>query len=608
MADLPASVTPGEASPDPSPQDVIQRAWGLLEQRQPPSEAAALVAHIGTGHPLFPQAQHVRGVCALRQGHGEQAKALLVDAIRQGDSSTNVWLNLTATATMIGLPDDIVSMILDLMKRIAPHQLAAFAVQVLRAAGFGTKERSARKDAAFLKIALPVLSILLDRREMDGAMAAESVLYEGYVKSTETEAHFAFCMERIAPLFSRASHAWRDELPALPQPSLEAPYKVGFFIHNASMLAHIEVLLNTLKGYRMLDEQPFEPTVYCFGGKSPPMEQALAALGVRLVMLNELFPETQRSPWQRVLRFRELIAQEGVQEVVWVSLVTMLPLVFGLRVAPVQTWFAMKYRNFSNEDIDGYVSGSALTRFGLIGGRRWRTAMLGVDDWYDPAVEAQAAQLRAALGDGVVVMTLARTEKMQDSAYLQALAAILVAHPEAIFLWAGREEDPKVAAAFKAAGVLERTRFIGWVNTRLYAQVADVFLDTFPFPCGFTLFQAMAAGKPVVIYDSAEAAQTGLWNFIKPLVEDGEGTAEERAELRTFIGDDADPLIALARSPEDYVAHAGRLIGDADARARAGEASRRFMARYFSDPRVMGSSLADHFMDLIAERRAGQSA
>ena len=588
--------------------DAVQAAWEALRRPEPPQTVAASIAHIGPDHPHFAAAQHLRGFLAIQNGACGEALALLTDAVRRGHQTRAAWLHLARAASALDWPDECLSLLLDLLNRVTDAQLGPFALDLVRITGFVNKERSRSKDVMFETLLVPFLAEMLRRRDMDHALKLESLIYECYVKPTETEAHFAWCMERIAPLFTRAAHGWRDELPALPQPSLEAPYKVGFFIHNASTLAHIEVLLNTLKGYRMLDEQPFEPTVYCFGGKSPPMEQALAALGVRLVMLNERFPETQCSNWQRLLRFRELISQEGVQEVVWVSLVTMLPLAFGLRIAPVQTWFAMKYRNFSNEDIDGYVSGSALSRFGLIGGRRWRTAMLGVDDWYDPTAEAQAAQLRAALGDWVVVMTLARTEKMQDPAYLQALAAILVAHPEAIFLWAGREEDPKVVAAFKAAGVLDRTRFIGWVDTRLYAQVADVFLDTFPFPCGFTLFQAMAAGKPVLIYDSPEAAQTGLWNFIKPLLEDGEGTAEERAELRTFIGDDADPLIAVARSPEDYVTRAGQLIGDVEARARAGAAARRFMARYFSDPRVMGSSLADHFVDLIEERRARQSA
>ena len=114
----------------------------------------------------------------------------------------------------------------------------------------------------------------------------------------------------------------------------------------------------------------------------------------------------------------------------------------------------------------------------------------------------------------------------------------------------------------------------------------------------------MAAGKPAVVCDTPEAAQTGLWAFLKPVVEDGEGTPEERAELLSFIGDPDDPLIAVARAPQDYVRLAERLIADPAARAVAGDAARRFIARYFSDPRMLGDSIGRHLVELIEERRS----
>lgn len=585
------------------PGERLQEAVARLEQKRPTADVLALIEDVAPGQPGFGQAQYLRGLCAIHDGQPERAKSLLIDAIQNGEQTVRAWVAVARTARDLDLPDDLLARLRNVLSRASAQQFGPFAAQVMGALGFTGQEISSRKDRLFTELLIPTLSKLLERREMDSAIALESFIYTHYVKPTETEAHFAYCMERIAPLFTAAAHAWRAELPALPQPALTAPYRIGFFLHNASTLAHIEVLLNTLKGYRMLDEQPFEPVVYCLGGKSAAMERAMADLGVRLVMLNERFPETQRSVWQRLLRFRELLSAEGIQELVWVSLVTMLPLAFGLRIAPVQTWLAMKYRNFSNEDIDGYLTGSALTRFGSMAGRRWRMGMLGVDDWYDASLEPRAAEIRAELGDRTVAMTLARTEKMQDPAYLAAMVEILRAHPQVVFLWAGREESLAVVEAFRAGGVLNQTRFIGWVNTRLYAQVADVFLDTFPFPCGFTLYQAMAAGKPVVVRDTPEAEQTGLWAFLKPLVEDGEGAPEERAEVLSFVGDERAPLIAIARSPQDYVRHAGRLIEDAEARAAAGEAARRFIARYFSDPRVLGESVGRHLVELIEERR-----
>lgn len=587
----------------PSAEDALARAWTLLREQRPPAEALALVPDIQSGEPHFGRAQHLRGLCALRLGDPTEARGLLVDAMRHGELTGGLVLSLAEAVAGSGPTDEALQAMLAALGRLDPKQMFPFMQQLTRALGLAKTQPAAGRDAIFEKLLLPLLAQLLARRDMDNALRLEILIFEDYVKATETEAHFGAAMAKISPLFTEAGHAWRAELPPLPQPALTPPYRIGFFIHAASMLAHIEILLNTLKGYRRLDDQPFEPTVYCFSGKDTAMEAALAAIGVRLVMLNERFPEAIDSSWQRLLRLRELLSEEGVQELVWISRVTIMPLAFAMRIAPVQTWFAMKYRNFSHPDIDGYVSGSALTRYGTLSGRRWRMAMLGVDDWYDATVEARAADIRAQLGGAVVLMTLARTEKMRDPAYLGALVALLQAHPKAVFLWAGRDEDPLVVAAFREGGVLDRTRFIGWVNTRLFAQVADVFLDTFPFPCGFTLFQAMAAGKPVVIYDSPEAAQTGLWNFLKPLLEDGEGTAEERAELEGFVGDAANPLIPVARTPEEYARLAGRFIDDLEARAAGGRAARGFMERYFSDPRVMGSSLARHFVELIEDRR-----
>lgn len=582
----------------------VKQALTLLQQNQPPAEAMALLAQIGEADPDFAKAQHLRGVCAARSGDPKGAVALYIDAIGRGELTSSACLNLAQAAVTAGMPDEALATLLGVLTRLAPQQAGAFAFEILKALRFSDRVANPGKAAVFDKLFLPFLATVLARRQMDLAIQLESVAYEWYAKATETEAHFSAVMGRIEPLFTEAAHALRPTLPAVSPPPLEPPYRMGFFIHNATMLAHIEVLLNTLKGYRALDDQPFEPTVYCFSGKSLEMERALAGLGVRLVMLNERFPETAQSSWARLLSLREILAQDGVQELVWISLVTMMPLAFGLRMAPVQTWFAMKYRNFSQPDIDGYLTGSALTSYRTVAGRRFRMHQLGVDDWYDQTLSEQAAQIRAGLGDAVVLITMGRTEKMSDPAYLAAMVEILRANPQAVFLWAGREEASWVTDAFRAAGVLDRTRFIGWVNTRLYAQVGDIFLDTFPFPCGFTLFQSMAAGKPVVLYDSPEAAQTGLWNFIKPLVEATEGTPAERAELRALVGPDEAPLIATARGPDDYVRLASRLIRDAGLRAEAGRAAQAFMARYFSDPRMMGRSVSDHLVELIELKKA----
>lgn len=590
-------------------EEALKRAIAILsEHKVPAAEAARLLEGIDRKSPLHRQAMHVRGIVAFRQGNPEESVGMLVEAIRLGEFTTHALANLAKATAAAGYPQEPLDLFVDCIKRHSVDaQLPALTRLIADGLDFNQKAPLQKKKPVFEHFLVPLLEHACEKLKLDYAIAIERLVYHCFVKSEETEEHFAWCMKRISPPLERAGKRIRNTLPALPDISLSGPLRIGFFIDNATTLAHIEMLINTLKGYQRLDEQPFEPTVYCFDGRNEAMEQAFAGIGVRLVMLADRIPGTGSSHWQRLLGFRRILAEDGVQELVWVSLVIMMPLAFSIRIAPVQTWLAMKYRNYTLDSIDGYLTGSALSRFGHLAGRKWRMMMLGVDDWHDPSLAPQALKIRGEIKEPTVLMTLARTEKMLDDRFLSSITTVLRQHPETIFLWAGREEHSRVTAAFEAAGVRDRTRFIGWVDTRLYVQVADIFLDTYPFPCGVTLFQAMAAGKPVVLFDSPESAQTGLWNFIKPLTDGNEGTPGERAELAAFIGPAERPLLPVARSPSDYVAMASRLVTDIELRRDAGESARRMVAHYFSDPRRMGRSLASHLVELIEEKRTAHN-
>jgi predicted O-linked N-acetylglucosamine transferase (SPINDLY family) len=181
---------------------------------------------------------------------------------------------------------------------------------------------------------------------------------------------------------------------------------------------------------------------------------------------------------------------------------------------------------------------------------------------------------------------------------LSAVAAVLRTCPQAAFLWSGRERLTGIQSRLQALGVAERCYYIGWVDTKLYAQVMDVFLDSFPFPCAFTLYEAMAAGKPVVTYASPEAAETGLHGLLGPLLAGESGSLEEQAQARELFGDS---LYLCAGTPQAYVEMASRLVRDARLRRAAGEANRRFVAKFLSDRGRTARTLATHLVELIGE-------
>lgn len=65
-------------------------------------------------------------------------------------------------------------------------------------------------------------------------------------------------------------------------------------------------------------------------------------------------------------------------------------------------------------------------------------------------------------------------------------------------MFTGRSISKVLEKALIEHGVAEQAMFIGWVDTELYANLIDCFLETFPFGCGVTGMQALSHGTPVI--------------------------------------------------------------------------------------------------------------
>ena len=126
--------------------------------------------------------------------------------------------------------------------------------------------------------------------------------------------------------------------------------------------------------------------------------------------------------------------------------------------------------------------------------------MVSKKSWLEPIDAEDVRSLRQQFAGKVILGSLCRTEKMHDAAFLNTVSQLLLDNENVIYLWAGREQDPAIQQHFTDAGVRSKTRYIGWVNTSLFASVFDIFLDGFPAGSGITAIQAMQAGKPVVTH------------------------------------------------------------------------------------------------------------
>ncbi len=450
---------------------------------------------------------------------------------------------------------------------------------------------------------LPWMKRALAAQQPDAGLMLEVAVLNEYVAQKETEEHFASCVRRWTDEMRVAGKRFASELPPLPRRAPPALLKVAFFVHQLSSLAHVRLLLDVLEGHAQLAEPLLSPLIVCLRRSGNPMiVERIERLSMEVLEISD--PELRFAGAAEMRGLREAMTARSVDAIVWVSLVPIMPFAFSLHVAPVQIWWAMKYHSLEFPEIDGYLTGGNVaggTR--RIGDREWRAGPIAAEDWLAPELAAEAAKVRAGYPQHRVLYgCFGREEKLNSDPFLDAVIAVLKAVPDAGFLWTGRQQHPAIQARFESAGVSARCHFIGWVNTRLYAQVIGVFLDSFPFPCGYTLYESMAAAKPAVLYASAEAMETGARSMIEPLLLEQQGSQQDWDMARTiFQPDSGTDLYLCARDRDQYVAHAVRLGIDDSLRQRVGKAGQAFIERFMSDRKRLGRIYAEHIATIVRE-------
>jgi glycosyltransferase involved in cell wall biosynthesis len=368
--------------------------------------------------------------------------------------------------------------------------------------------------------------------------------------------------------------------------------RIAFFVHNVTMLAHTTALLEVLEGHAELPEPRMKPYLFHEAGDPAAIERFRRA-GLQV----EALPG---SPASRLAHLRRRIAEEGIEVLAWISLAITMPFAFGMRLAPRQVWWAMKYHALEFPEIDDYITGGGETGIHMIQGRPWRVGPVVAAKWFAPELAPDARRIREGLGArGVVFGSFGRTEKLNSPIFLDAVVEILRRTPDAMFLWTGRSAHPDIQARFEEAGVAARCRFIGWVDTKLYAQVIDVFLDSFPFPGGFTLYEAMAAGKPAVLFASPESAHGGINAIVGHLLQSHPSSSDEARLAHAIFRPEAGVSLYLrAQNADEYVGQACNLARDSAWRERVGAAGREFIGKVMTDRRRAANIYVDHLLGL----------
>ena len=453
------------------------------------------------------------------------------------------------------------------------------------------------------ELVAPFINFAYNNNHIDAALYLEQLYYSEFISKFETDEMFKFGMAKIVESAAKAGKRMEKTLNPLGINEFSEfrnkKTKVGFFFHNASMLAHIENIFTFLSTLIENEKLDFEPIIICMGGRNEDFSVAFSSIGVEVLYVDIDKNGVQvNSIYKRLLRLRELCQEERIDKLAWGCLSIFMTFAFNTRMAPEQIWWSQKWTGLSADNIDKYIYSLTPISLQNINGNKWLGGWFQRKSWVGFQESRQQApilkeKIKNSKND-IVLGSLARTDKMSDLRYLSCVVRILKSHANAIYIWTGREKDPFIENFFLTNGVSEKTKFVGWVNTSIYADVIDVLLDSFPSGNGVTALQAMELGTPIVTMKSKKDVRT--WDqFIGPAMEQNIEFKDELQKI--FKATSAEGLYFCACNEDEYVNFANRLIASCDDRKKVGEAGSKFMELMMKDPLASAINFQDKILN-----------
>jgi hypothetical protein len=468
----------------------------------------------------------------------------------------------------------------------------------LIAGNIHVRSRNLAKVHQHVTYLVKVLEHYVSKGQISHAIALHRDIYHRIGREYEDEDFVYGVMHPVHLLMDRAGQDFaRGHGPFAGQLHRNKRHKIAFIFSTGAMLAHSEVTLMMCSGLAAIGEHIIEPVIFVFSDLWPEFTAAFTKCGavVHKIPADGYQGDTLLG---KMIKLRQMLEEQEIDTAVWVSVPPDGALCFGYRVAPRQVYWSMKFHTLITPNVDHLVScGSWAQSEKTVHDRRWVIGSVAFADPLRGADLAEAVRIRAKFSRFKTLLgVLAREEKINSRPYLEAVARILEQHPEAGFIWTGRNEHPVIRDFFAARGLKDRAIWVGWVHTATYIHALDIFLETFPFGCGMTSTQALAAGKPLISYRDWT---TVMGHHFAPVLERQAGDAAMQAQLRQlFTGRRGDSLFLMAENADQYVEMTGRVINDPILCDDLAQLGRLLVTRYLSNSCMAARRFGEIFREI----------
>jgi hypothetical protein len=409
------------------------------------------------------------------------------------------------------------------------------------------------------EVCVSTLLSLIEEEKTQSALVLETFLYGPFIKTIESE-------ENYYRRFSR----WTAQLQDLgrkhqrPLVQNRDPKKLCFVLHTGVLLGHTEVMFRVIDSWL---QQGVDCKLYVaiVQGVDKRFEEELSRRGIDLIVP----AEGDLRPAEDI---RDTLEKLNIQTAVWLSPPPFMSYALALKLAPRQVMWSVKFHPIWIPEVDVHLCGGhevETTR--NYNGHEWTAAPFPLTLLPSANEQSRIQKFRDYFPkDAVVLGSLAREEKLNSPAFLETLGTLMARNPRAHFIWTGRSQPQIVLSTFERFGIADRCHFVGWVDTNLYAEVLDIFLETFPFGCGITGFQAMSHGTPLLSFQAMDTLYG--YQLHGMVAKQFPGKPVPRAHLEGLD-------ILTAADEEHYLHLAQKLIDDVSYREAIGLRERTYFQK-----------------------------
>ena len=183
------------------------------------------------------------------------------------------------------------------------------------------------------------------------SLELEIAYYEIYVKAFENEKAFSNFTIKIQNI-REINYPHHNQISCHYTPRKDIPEKVGFFVHAASTLAHVNFMMSNLKAFVKAGDNNIKPVLFILSGENSSLRIQCEEIGIEIVKLQ--VESTQNSFVEARSKLEAMAITYNLKAMVWLCYFPLMSYFLYPRIAPKQIC-DLKFHEFKAQYIDGYI-------------------------------------------------------------------------------------------------------------------------------------------------------------------------------------------------------------------------------------------------------------